>query len=80
MPKIMEQRNRHKKIKKEYDFSKGVRSKFYMPLEEIEIPIYLEKDVARFFAEKLKGKKETLQSLINELLRKNIEIANRVSA
>lgn len=67
-------------MKKEYDFTNAQQGKFYIPLEEIEAPIYLEKDVAHFFAEKLKGKKETLQSLINELLRKDIEIANRVSA
>ncbi|MDP3119031.1 MAG: hypothetical protein Q8N01_01255 [Sulfuricurvum sp.] len=67
-------------MKEEYDFTNAEQGKFYIPLEEIQAPIYLEKDVASFFAEKLKGKKETLQSLINELLRKNIEIANRVSA
>lgn len=66
-------------MKEEYDFTNAEQGKFYIPLEEIETPIYLDKDVARFFTEKLKGKKETLQSLINELLRKDIEIANRVS-
>lgn len=67
-------------MKDEYDFSNAEQGKFYVPLEDIEAPIYLDKDVARFFAEKLKGKNESLQSLINELLRKDIEIANRVSA
>lgn len=67
-------------MKEEYDFTNAQQGKFYIPLEEIEVPIYLEKDVAHFFADKIKGKKETLQSLINELLRKDIEIANRVSA
>lgn len=67
-------------MKEEYDFTNAEQGKFYIPLEEIQAPIYLEKDVASFFAKKLKGKKETLQSLINELLRKDIEIANRVSA
>jgi hypothetical protein len=67
-------------MKEEYDFTNAEQGKFYIPLEEIEAPIYLDKDIARFFADKLKGKNETLQSLINELLRKDIEIANRVSA
>ncbi|MCX6074071.1 MAG: hypothetical protein NTY39_07125 [Campylobacterales bacterium] len=67
-------------MKEEYDFSNAEQGKFYIPLEEIEIPIYLDKDIAHFFADKLKGKNETLQNLINELLRKDIEIANRVSA
>lgn len=67
-------------MKKEYDFTNATQGKFYIPLEGIEAPIYLEKDVANFFTEKLKGKNETLQGLINELLRKDIEIVNRVSA
>lgn len=67
-------------MKEEYDFTNAEQGKFYIPLEEIETPIYLDKDIAHFFADKLKGKNETLQSLINELLRKDIEIANRVSA
>lgn len=67
-------------MKEEYDFTNAEQGKFYVPLEEIETPIYLDKDVARFFTEKLKGKNETLQSLVNELLRKDIEIAKRVSA
>ncbi|MFZ2889448.1 hypothetical protein [Sulfuricurvum sp.] len=67
-------------MQEEYDFTNAEQGKFYIPLEEIETPIYLDKDIAHFFADKLKGKNETLQSLINELLRKDIEIANRVSA
>lgn len=67
-------------MKKEYDFSKAEQGKFYVPLEEIEAPIYLEKDVAAFFMEKVQGKKETLQSVINELLRKDIEIAKKMLA
>lgn len=67
-------------MKEEYDFTNAEQGKFYIPLEEIEAPIYLDKDIALFFTDKLKGKNETLQSLINELLRKDIEIANRVSA
>lgn len=67
-------------MKEEYNFTNAEQGKFYIPLEEIETPIYLDKDIAHFFTDKLKGKNETLQSLINELLRKDIEIANRVSA
>jgi hypothetical protein len=67
-------------MKKEYDFTNAQQGKFYIPIEEIEAPIYLEKDVAHFFAERLKGNTQTLQALVNELLRKDIEIVNRVSA
>jgi hypothetical protein len=67
-------------MKKEYDFTNAQQGRFYIPIEEIEAPIYLEKDVASFFTEKLKARNITLPSLINELLRKDIEIINRVSA
>jgi hypothetical protein len=34
-------------MKKEYDFSKGERGKFYRSDAELSIPIYLEPDVAK---------------------------------
>ena len=42
-------------MKKEYDFTNAEQGKFYIPIEEIEAPIYLDKDVSLFFADKLKG-------------------------
>jgi hypothetical protein len=36
-------------MKKEYDFSKGERAKFYRPDAEINLPIYLEPDVRKYF-------------------------------
>ena len=38
-------------MRKEYDFSKGVRGKFYRPNVELNLPIYLEPDVAKFVHE-----------------------------
>jgi len=35
-------------MKKEYDFSKGERGKFYDPDAELCLPIYLEPDIADF--------------------------------
>ena len=35
-------------MKKEYDFSKGVRGKFYNPDGEFNLPIYLEPEIAEF--------------------------------
>lgn len=35
---------RRKKMKKEYDFSKGERGKFYRPDVELYLPIYIEPD------------------------------------
>ena len=36
-------------MKKEYDFSKGERGKFFRPDAELNIPVYLEPDVAKEF-------------------------------
>ena len=33
-------------MKKEYDFSKGERGKFYRPDAELFLPVYLEQDTA----------------------------------
>ena len=32
-------------MKEEYDFSKAEQGKFYRPIDELEIPVYLDKDV-----------------------------------
>jgi len=37
-------------MKKEYDFSKGVRGKFYNENAQFNIPVYLEPEVESFIA------------------------------
>lgn len=66
-------------MKQEYDFSNAEQGKFYVPKEEIEIPIYLDKDISQYLIEKCENNKENLQQLVNDLLRKDIEIAKRVT-
>ncbi len=65
-------------MKDEYDFSNAEQGKFYVPLEDIQIPIYLDQDVMQFLSKKCDFNTERLQVLINDLLRKDIEIAQRV--
>ncbi|EIC31377.1 hypothetical protein [Methylomicrobium album] len=67
-------------MKDEYDFSNAEQGKFYIPSEAIQIPIYLDDDVARYLAEKCQTAPESLQALVNDLLRKDIEIARRVAS
>ena len=65
-------------MKKEYDFSKGERSKFYDPNAELCLPIYLEPDIADFMR-KLAGQKDAdIEKLVNEWLRKNIDLIETV--
>jgi len=39
-------------MKEEYDFSNAEQGKFYVPVEDIQLPIYLDKDIIK----KLSGK------------------------
>ena len=68
-------------MKDEYDFSDAEQGKFYRPIEELEIPIYLDKEVREFFMENLKvqGSEFSLTKVINALLRKDIEISDQLS-
>jgi len=47
-------------MKKEYDFSKGERGKFYRPDIQLNLPVYLEPDVLKYFPD---------SSAVNEALR-----------
>ena len=65
-------------MKKEYDFSKGERGKFYDPDAELCLPIYLEPDIADFMR-KVAGEKDTdIEKLVNDWLRKNIDLIETV--
>lgn len=66
-------------MKEEYDFTNAEQGKFYVPVEDIQLPIYLDKDIVQYLNEKCLTKQESLQSLVNDLLRKDIEIAKRVA-
>ena len=61
-------------MKKEYDFSKGVRGKFYNADAEFNLPIYLEPEIAEFVQKLAKEKKIDMSQIVNQLLRKDKEI------
>ena len=61
-------------MKKTYDFSKGVKGKFYVPENEIELPVYLDKKNQEFYLNLAKEKKIAMSQLINEFLSKDREI------
>jgi len=61
-------------MRKEYDFSKGERGKFYHAGVELSLPIYLEPDVARFVRELAKAKNEEIESIVNDWLRQDIAL------
>ena len=61
-------------MKKEYDFSKGIRGKFYHENVQLNIPIYLDNDVAEFIQKVARQKKVDSQTIVNRVLRGNKEI------
>ncbi len=61
-------------MKKEYDFSKGVRGKFYHPNARLNLPIYLDADIAQFVERYAKRKKVDAQTVVNEILRNNKDL------
>ena len=68
-------------MKDEYDFSNAEQGKFYRPLEDLDIPIYLESEVKAFFLEKIKEKGRTysISSIINSLIKKDIKISKHIA-
>lgn len=65
-------------MKKEYDFSKGERGKFYRPAAQMNLPIYLEPDVAKFVRTYAKKKKVDTQKIVNQWLRNSIETVRSI--
>ena len=61
-------------MKKEYDFSKGKRGAFYSPDAELNLPVYLESDVALSVRKYAKKKNVDMQTVVNKWLRKEIAL------
>jgi len=55
-------------MKKEYDFSKGERGRFFHADTALNIPIYLDQDVESWCAEKAKSQGVELQYLVNKIV------------
>ncbi|MEO8073273.1 MAG: hypothetical protein ABI686_08480 [Acidobacteriota bacterium] len=61
-------------MKKEYDFSKGIRGKFYNADAEFNLPIYLEPEIAEFVQKLAVEKNIDISEIVNQLLKKDKEI------
>ena len=66
-------------MKDEYDFSHAEQGKFYIPIEEIQIPIYLDQDIQQYLNQMGGGNPEQLRVLVNDLLRKDIAQLNKMN-
>ena len=66
-------------MKEEYDFSNAERSRFYHPDAKLNIPLYLDSDVECYFLSKTKAKGVNMQEMVNEMLRKDISLAQEAT-
>ena len=61
-------------MKDEYDFSNAERGKFYRPNLRLIPPLRLEPEVLDFLATRAKERGVTLNQLLNQLLKKDMEL------
>ena len=65
-------------MKKEYDFSKAEKGKFARPLENHEIPVYLDKEVKKFFSRAASKNNIEINKIVNDILRKEMEFLKTI--
>jgi cytidylate kinase len=66
-------------MRREYDFSKAVRGRFYRAAAELQLPIYLDAKLQRQL-ERIALKKGTeVGDLVNHLVKKEVELIEELS-
>ncbi len=65
-------------MKQEYDFSKGVRSKFYRKNANLNLPVYLDEEVQSYLQERARSKGVEVAQLVNEMLKQDIKLIEAV--
>jgi hypothetical protein len=65
-------------MKEEYDFSKGIRGKFYRPNATLNLPVYLDNEVRTYLQECARSKGVEVGQLVNEMLKQDIKLIETV--
>ncbi len=65
-------------MKKEYDFSKGERAKFFSKNVKLNIPIYLDSKTLSFVESIAEKKKSDISKVVNDLIKTDMKIAEYV--
>jgi hypothetical protein len=65
-------------MKKEYDFSKAEQGKFYCKPENLKIPVYLDSALEFFYSERARKRKVDMGTLINNVLRKEMDLVREL--
>jgi hypothetical protein len=63
-------------VKDEYDFSAAERRKFFRKGAHLVPPVHLEPEVLDYLAQRAAARGVSLSSLVNTLLKKDIELIN----
>jgi hypothetical protein len=68
-------------MKEEYDFTNAEQGKFYRPVEDLDIPIYLDDEVKHYLLKNMKEKTTnfSLSNLVNSLIKQDIEISKKLT-
>ncbi len=61
-------------MKNEYDFSTGTRGKFFAEGATYSPPVHLDPEVLKFLQAKAQARGTTLNALVNQLLKKDIQL------
>jgi hypothetical protein len=63
-------------MKKEYDFAKGVRGKFYRPSAKLHIPVYLDSKVQKFVQRIAESQRTDVSAVVNGLLKSDMKLVD----
>jgi hypothetical protein len=65
-------------MKREYDFSNADRGKFFRANATLRTPVYLDRKVQRYLAERAQSKGVEVTDLVNQMLKRDIEMVKSV--
>jgi hypothetical protein len=66
-------------MKREYDFSKAVRGKFYRKGAELRLPIYLDPKLQKKLERLARKKGKDVGEMVNQLLRKDVDFLEELT-
>lgn len=67
-------------MKKQYDFSKAERGKFYKPDLTLHIPVYLEPKLQKSVEEIARRKGQEFGAVVSHIVRKEVELLEEMGA
>ncbi len=66
-------------MRREYDFSKAVRGKFYKKDAQLRMPVYLDAALQKKLAGIADKKNKAISDLVNEVLKRDVELIEELT-